>query len=203
MTGWTLPILGALATLVAANTAIALPSHAPPAFMTTTGPTSQPIGNYEFCESHFSECNVATDRPVRMRLTAARWSELLAINAKVNRTIKPATDMDVYGREEWWAYPVDEGDCEDLALLKRRDLIQDGWPVGALLMTVVKRENGEGHAVLTVLTDRGDLILDNLDGRVRVWSDTPYTFVKRQSEFNSGQWTAIEDTHVPLVGSTQ
>jgi len=54
-----------------------------------------------------------------------------------------------------------------------------------------------------VLTDRGDLILDNLDGRVRVWSDTPYTFVKRQSEFNSGQWTAIEDTHVPLVGSTQ
>ncbi len=60
------------------------------------------------------------------------------------------------------AYPPTAGDCEDIALLKRRDLIEKGWPVGALLMTVVRQANGEGHAVLTVLTDRGDLVLDNL-----------------------------------------
>ena len=33
--------------------------------------------------------------------------------------------------------------------------------------------------------------------------DTPYTFVKRQSEFNTGLWTAIDDSHTVLVGSTQ
>ena len=47
--------------------------------------------------------------------------------------------MEVYGREEWWTYPTRAGDCEDVALLKRLDLIEKGWPVGALLMTVVKR----------------------------------------------------------------
>ena len=203
MPGWALAILGALATLCVASGASALPSNAVQPFMTTGGPTSQPIGHYEFCETHYSECNVATSHAVRVHLSPVLWRELLGVNSKVNRDIEPASDMDVYGREEWWAYPVDRGDCEDLALLKRRDLIEDGWPVGALLMTVVKRANGEGHAVLTVLTDRGDLILDNLDGRVRVWSDTPYTFVKRQSEFNSGQWTAIDDSHTALVGSTQ
>jgi len=188
---------------LAAGSATALQSSASQPFMDTEGPTSQPIGHYEFCETHYSECSVSSDRALRVRLTPALWNQLLAVNAKVNHDIKPATDMEVYGREEWWTYPVDEGDCEDIALLKRRDLIEDGWPVGALLMTVVKRANGEGHAVLTVLTDRGDLVLDNLDGRVRLWSDTPYTFVKRQSEFNSGQWTAIDDTHTSLVGSTQ
>jgi predicted transglutaminase-like cysteine proteinase len=172
--------------------------------MTTGTLTSQPIGHFEFCESHLAECQVTSNRAVRVKLTVDSWNQLVAINAKINRQIEPETDMDLYGREEWWTYPTSAGDCEDVALLKRRDLIEQGWPVGALLMTVVKRVNGEGHAVLTVLTDRGDLVLDNLDDRILVWSDTPYTFVKRQSEFNSGQWTAIEDTRsLSLVGSTR
>ena len=32
-------------------------------------------------------------------------------------------------------------------------------------MTVVKDKNNEGHAVLTVKTDHGDFVLDNLHGR--------------------------------------
>ena len=98
----------------------------------------------------------------------------------------------IYGRPEFWAYPdkIGEGDCEDLALLKRRDLIKKGWPTGALLITVVRQRNGEGHAVLTVLTDRGDLVLDNLNPRVLVWNATDYEYVKRQSEYDSGQWVA-------------
>jgi predicted transglutaminase-like cysteine proteinase len=171
--------------------------------MTTGALTSQPIGHFEFCESHLAECTVISNRAVRIQLTPESWNQLVAINVKVNHQIEPATDMDIYGREELWAYPTVIGDCEDVALLKRFDLMDKGWPAGALLMTVVKRSNGEGHAVLTVLTDRGDLILDNLTDRVVVWSDTPYTFVKRQSEFNSGQWTSIEDTRAPFVGSTR
>ncbi len=63
-------------------------------------------------------------------------------------------------------------------LLKRRTLIQHGFPESTLLITVVRDENNEGHAVLTVRTDQGDFILDNKRRDVVRWADTPYTFVK-------------------------
>ncbi len=171
------------------------------AFMATAGRTSQPIGHYEFCQSHVAECTVKSSGSQRVRLTPQLWNELVAVNAEVNLAIKPATDEEIYGRPEVWAYPTTRGDCEDLVLLKRRDLIEQGWPVGSLLITVVRQTNGEGHAVLTVETDRGDLVLDSLQPRVLVWSDTDYQYVKRQSETNSGQWMALDDARTNLVGS--
>lgn len=171
------------------------------AFMPTAGRTSQPIGHYEFCQSHAAECNVRSTGSQRVRLTPQLWNQLVAVNAEVNLAVKPATDQEIYGRPEVWAYPGSRGDCEDLVLLKRRDLIEQGWPVGSLLITVVRQKNGEGHAVLTVETDRGDLVLDSLQPRVLVWSDTDYQYVKRQSETNSGQWVAIDDARTSLVGS--
>jgi predicted transglutaminase-like cysteine proteinase len=196
-------VTAATAIFAAHGVATAATSDGLSPFMATSGTSSQPYGHFEFCQTHPDECSIASASVDRVRITTARWKELIAINAKVNRSIAPATDMDIYGREEWWTYPGPEGDCEDVALLKRHYLIAKGWPVGALLMTVVRRPNGEGHAVLTVLTDRGDLVLDNLDGRIRLWTETPYAYVKRQSEFNSGQWTAIQDTRTPKVGSTR
>jgi predicted transglutaminase-like cysteine proteinase len=169
--------------------------------MATTGLTSQPIGHYEFCQSHVSECTVHTLRDPRVHLTPEKWNELVAVNADVNTSIKSETDEEIYGRPEVWAYPTTAGDCEDLVLLKRRDLIEKGWPTGALLITVVRQTNGEGHAVLTVLTDRGDLILDNLEAPVLLWSDTTYEYVKRQSEHDSGKWTGIDDGRSIEVGS--
>ena len=57
---------------------------------------------------------------------------------------------------EKWSYPDDGyGDCEDYVLLKRRLLAARGFPESTLLITVVRDENNEGHAVLTVRTDRG------------------------------------------------
>ena len=62
-----------------------------------------------------------------------------------------------------WDYPVDgKGDCKIYALFKRKLLIERGFPRQALLMTIVRDLNGDGHAVLTVKTDRGDFVLDNL-----------------------------------------
>ena len=170
-------------------------------FMTVGQGTAQPVGHFDFCHRHPDECAIRTAIDARVHLTDARWKQLVAVNTEVNRAIRPATDLDTWGREEWWEYPVGQGDCDDIMLEKRRDLIRDGWPVGALLMTVVRRQNGDGHAVLTVLTDRGDFILDNLDGAVELWSATEYRFVKRQSEYATGQWVAIEDDHPQLVGS--
>jgi predicted transglutaminase-like cysteine proteinase len=164
-------------------------------FMVTRGKTSQPIGHYEFCLRYRDECAVKSPSEERVQLTGERWNELVAVNNEVNVSIKPATDMEVYGRAEYWAYPVDRGDCEDYVLLKRRILIGKGWPTGSLLITVVRQRNGDGHAVLTVLTDRGDLVLDNREAHVLVWSETGYQYLKRQSEFDSGAWVAIEDGH--------
>jgi predicted transglutaminase-like cysteine proteinase len=76
-------------------------------------------------------------------------------------------------------------------LLKRRILIQRGWPATALLITVVRDESNEGHAVLTVRTDRGDFVLDNKVNHVKAWADTPYTFVKRQSARNPLVWISL------------
>ena len=69
---------------------------------------------------------------------------------------------------------------------------------------MVQQPNGEGHAVLTVRTDAGDYILDNLDERVLRWTDTPYRFLKRQAEANSGKWAGIaDDRDMMLVGSVR
>jgi predicted transglutaminase-like cysteine proteinase len=171
------------------------------AYMATTGRTAQPIGHFEFCREHAAECSVRSLTRARVALTPALWNQLVSVNASVNLAITPATDEEVYGRPEVWAYPVSRGDCEDLVLLKRRTLIEKGWPVGALLITVVRQQNGDGHAVLTVLTDRGDLILDNLQPRVLVWTETDYEYVKRQSELHSGQWMQIDDAPMTAVGS--
>jgi predicted transglutaminase-like cysteine proteinase len=171
--------------------------------MDITGRTSQPIGHFVFCQSHVAECAVRSRRDPRVRLTPRKWNELVAVNAEVNRQIMPATDEEIYGRPEVWAYPdkIGEGDCEDLVLLKRRDLIKEGWPTGALLITVVRQKNGDGHAVLTVLTDRGDLVLDNLNARILLWTATAYEYIKRQSEYDSGEWVGIDDASGIAVGS--
>ncbi len=175
------------------------------ATMDITGKTSQPIGHYVFCQSHMAECMVKSRGNPRVRLTPKKWNQLVAVNAEVNRDIISATDEQIYGRPEWWAYPdkIGEGDCEDFVLLKRRDLMRKGWPAGALLITVVRQRNGDGHAVLTVLTDRGDLVLDNLKSRILVWNQTDYEYVKRQSEYDSGQWVGIDDGSGIAVGSVR
>lgn len=170
-----------------------------PAFAQTAGPTSIPIGHSEFCKAHRSEC-VANGRVTAVEeLTDSRWQTLVAVNDRLNREIVPVTDADLYDVEELWTYPDGYGDCEDIALAKRRELIAAGWDASTLLMAVVRERNGDGHAVLMVRTDRGDLVLDNQDGMVRVWSETPYQFIKRQSQQNAGEWVDILDNRVVRV----
>ena len=126
-------------------------------------------------------------------LSADKWQQLLSVNSYFNTSIVPETDQQLYHVAEYWTYPHGYGDCEDIALAKRRQLIALGWPVSTLLMTVAKEGDGEGHAVLMVRTDRGDFILDNQDSTIRDWKDSPYHFLKRQSQANAGQWVSIAD----------
>jgi predicted transglutaminase-like cysteine proteinase len=127
-------------------------------------------------------------------LSARAWKDLVRVNNRVNETIKPMTDLDHYGVVEKWTYPDDGyGDCEDYVLLKRRILIDAGWPREALLITVVRDAKGDGHAVLTVKTDRGELILDNQRAEIVPWYESGYRFVKRQSQSNPNVWISLGD----------
>ncbi|MFZ2101767.1 MAG: transglutaminase-like cysteine peptidase [Oricola sp.] len=155
--------------------------------------TSQPIGHYEFCQQVPAECRANGSDTTADKLTQASWKALLEINARVNTMIAPRTDIEMWGREEIWSYPVKFGDCEDYVLLKRHELIEAGFKPGNLLITVVMQPNGDGHAVLTVRTDHGDFILDNLVGAVLDWRDTRYRYLKRQSTANAGKWVDIID----------
>ena len=167
-----------------------------PAFAPTTGATSVPIGAAEFCKAHRDDCGPSARMVEAETLTEANWRQLVSINDAINASIIPVTDEDLYRVSEYWTYPNGQGDCEDFALEKRRQLIANGWSPSALLMTVVRQQNGEGHAVLMVRTDRGDLVLDNQIGQILVWKDTSYQFIKRQSQTDSRKWVGIDDTRV-------
>jgi predicted transglutaminase-like cysteine proteinase len=178
----------------------AMPASQSGPSMVVGGVTSQPIGHYDFCQRYPGECGPNVDlMPVRM--SDANWVTVNAVNLQVNTTIIPATDMEVYGKEEYWAYPVTAGDCEDFALLKRRILIQRGFSPSNLLMTVVRKPDGEGHAILTLRTAQGDYELDNLSDDVKLWYQTPYSYIKRQASYNAGRWVTIENGRDVLVGA--
>ena len=168
---------------------------------TAAGTTSIPVGHAVFCQSHPDECRANAQMVPAVSLSNDLWQQLLAVNAHVNATIVPVTDQDLYQVTEFWTYPNGYGDCEDYALAKRRDLINAGWPASTLLMAVVKQANGEGHAVLMVRTDRGDLVLDNQIGTVDLWNATPYKFIKRQSQANAGQWVDMIDNRDVVVAT--
>lgn len=164
-------------------------------------PTSIPVGAADFCKSHASDCQPYRQVVQAMPLSPALWQQLLEVNAKYNQQIVARTDEELYKTIEFWTYPNGYGDCEDYALAKRRELISLGWPASTLLMTVVRKPDGEGHAVLMVRTDRGDLVLDNLEGLIKVWKDTPYKYLKRQSQRGLATWVDIYDNRPVRVAS--
>lgn len=161
---------------------------------TVGGTTSIPVGHAEFCQHRPDECRANPDPVAAVSLTEGLWQQLLAVNTGINQAVVPVTDQELYQVAEFWTYPNGYGDCEDYVLAKRRELISAGWPASTLLIAVVKQANGEGHAVLMVRTDRGDLVLDNQIGTIDLWNQTPYKFIKRQSQANAGQWVDMIDT---------
>ncbi len=189
----------ALAGLLGLTTVV----NATGSFMVTGARATQPVGHYEFCKQVPKECQQKSPKRPPVELSRGLWAALVKVNDTVNAIVEPRTDLEMWGREEVWSFPDGEGDCEDYALEKRRRLIAIGVPAGNLLMTVVRQRNGDGHAVLTVRTGTGDFVLDNLETRVLAWKQTGYTFLKRQSETNSGVWVKVNDGHAEAVASVR
>lgn len=167
--------------------------------------TRPPVGYVQFCDTFPDDCGPFAKGSMRVHLTSDTWEQLVDVNDHVNTTIAPATDMELYGVPEWWTYPVDAGDCEDYVLLKRRMLMELGWPASALLITVARDTDGEAHALLTVTTTAGDLILDNQNAEIRLWHDTRYSYLMRQSNRDPNVWVSLRDDRVrpqaPVAGT--
>jgi len=182
-----------------------LPSIGQPVYVAVGEPTRSPIGWVDFCIENKAECATTPSAPRDIVFTTKVWTDLVRVNAWVNDAVKPMTDMEHWGVVERWSYPDDGyGDCEDYVLLKRRLLMQAGWPREALLITVVRDKKGDGHAVLTVKTDRGEFILDNQEPQILPWNKTGYRFVKRQSQSDPNVWVLLgEPRMAPAIVSAR
>ncbi|MBO9545333.1 transglutaminase-like cysteine peptidase [Caulobacter sp.] len=117
------------------------------------------------------------------------------VNQTVNREVKKASDLDLYGMPEYWSLPrlIDGklyGDCEDYALEKRRRLIAAGVPEAAMSLAVAVTARGESHAVLMISLKSGDMVLDNLTPWATPWEDLNYRWVQRQVP-GTALWTTV------------
>lgn len=168
------------------------------------GETKIPIGWIDFCNRYPRDCATEPMAPRSVTLTNDAWRTMVQVNARVNASIEAVTDFDHWKIAERWDYAEDgRGDCEDYVLVKRRDLIRAGFPRQSLLVTIVRDEKNEGHAVLTVKTDRGDFILDNQEDKILPWTATGYRFVKRQSQEDPNNWVSIGDAVAPAATASR
>lgn len=143
-----------------------------------------------FCNHYASLCNTRSGAKV-VQLTGEKRKQLQAVNMSVNSSIRQQSDMQTNGVDDLWTVPTKAGDCEDFAILKKRELMRRGWPAASLLLTVARLPfSNEGHVVLTARTSDGDLILDSRSNSVRDWSSTSYRYYARQSQTSAG-WERI------------
>ena len=164
--------------------------------------TTPPSGWLQFCADNPDECRPVT-APRDVTLTPDLFQQLFSINAYVNNRVKWTGDTELYGKTERWAYPLDRGDCEDIVLLKRRMLAEAGWPMSTLLITTVEERRADKgrHAVLTVRTDRGELILDNQTPEILFWYETNYRYLARQTPTDPNVWVSFR-TEQPRPDTT-
>ena len=177
--------------LVGATLSPAAASPAPTA-MRDDGYTLAPFSFAKFCLDYPRECP-ASGGAARVALTPARMAQLDEVNRVVNGAIIPTPET---SKLRYWHLNVAAGDCNSFAIQKRHDLLQRGWPAGALALTVARTASGEGHLVVTVRTDQGDLVLDNLRSRILSWRQTGYHFIMRQSAANPQFWVELHGGQV-------
>jgi predicted transglutaminase-like cysteine proteinase len=151
-----------------------------------------PFAYIQFCAHHRSQCaNTSGKLAMKngaVKLTSKLQNQLASVNNRVNSRMKPKADK---GADKW-AIGGKTGDCEDFALTKRAMLIAAGWPSRALSLTVVKTAWGEGHAVLSVHTSSGTMVLDNLARGVKPLRSAGYRIVAMQGG-SSMAWSRRAD----------
>jgi predicted transglutaminase-like cysteine proteinase len=167
-----------------------------------------------------SDMPVATPpkvKPVRpiagFAATPADIQTVNRVNRQINRAMVGVTDQLAFGRNEFWTLPLSApevrsvrtkplADCEDFALEKRRALIAAGIPESAIYLAVAVSPRTSLHAVVIVATDRGDLVLDNLNDWLLGYQETGYTWVKRQATTSLLDWADAPVSSSTLTPAT-
>jgi predicted transglutaminase-like cysteine proteinase len=156
-----------------------------------------PVAATEIASAQFAQVQTFQATSASAWSTRAEREQLKLlnlVNQSVNRNVRKASDLDLYGMPEYWSLPrvIDGklyGDCEDYALEKRRQLVEAGVPESALSMAVAVTARGESHAVLMISLKSGDWVLDNLTPWATPWEDLNYHWVERQVP-GTALWTS-------------
>lgn len=113
--------------------------------------------------------------------------KLNRVNEFFNRRIQADEDMKIWGRQDYWATPLEtlgkgQGDCEDFTIAKYFTLIALDLPVTELRLIYVKARIGgpssnlmQAHMVLAhyAMPNAEPLVLDNLITDIRPASRRP------------------------------
>nr|ABD47320.2 Orf1 [Rhizobium leguminosarum bv. trifolii TA1] len=156
-------------------------------YISEKGKIIPPFAQVLFCAQNPTECR-DNNGPAVVALTDEQMLQLKNVNTSVNRTMIGRNDPGNELNGDVWKVNVRSGDCEDFALTKRSRLIEMGWSSRALRIATAYTSSGEGHAVLVVRTDKGDLVLDNRKSSIKNWRDTDLRWDKIQSGTDPYGW---------------
>ncbi len=189
-----------------ARLSITMAETLPPSASTMSTAFSQapaPAGFISFCLRQPEQCARPDNPDALVQMTTQNWQTMMAVNRTVNAAILPADDVRHYGRAEYWSIPDDGyGDCEDYALTKRKVLAEAGMPTAALRIAIVIAPREGRHAVLTVATDRGDYVLDNLTDTILPWNRTDFAWQERQDFSHASGWIAMNAPPLQTAANT-
>lgn len=147
-----------------------------------------PGGWLNFCMAHLAACR-PTAEVRQVELTPERFAMIRRVHREVNQAIKPATEP--AGRDLWQIAPS-AGDCDDYALTKQALLRAAGLPSGAVRLATVRLADGQHHALVTVETDRGTLVLDNLEPDVVPFAATRYRWMRLEEPGAAFSWLELQ-----------
>jgi predicted transglutaminase-like cysteine proteinase len=164
----------------------------PPAPIVEAGPALAPFQHVRFCLRYPSECKSDPTEISQIDLNAANTELLKRVNNDVNAAIIPTVKDHGPELNEGWTIAPSAGDCNDYAVTKRHELLQSGLPAKALRLSVVKTASGIGHLVLVVMTNKGELVMDNLTETIRPWRSTEYHWLKIQSASDARFWYEVK-----------
>ncbi len=159
------------------------------AFIKVISASPPPSGAKQLCRQYSWAC---ANKGVVSLSSAQELQLVKKINRRVNASTREVTDQSQYKTRELWALPTSRGgDCEDFALLKKRDLINAGINPRKLLLATVLDTKRSAHAVLIYRSSQGDVVLDNLTNRVKPWAATNYLFLRMQDPNQPKKWVGV------------
>jgi predicted transglutaminase-like cysteine proteinase len=147
-----------------------------------------PAGWLNRCMADPAPCRASSER-TEIDPTSAAMALIGQVQREVNRRIVPRNEPP--GRDLWELAPT-AGDCEDYALTKQARLRAAGLPAASVRLATVRLESGEHHAVATVETTRGTLVLDNLRPDPMPLASLNYRWLRVEDPGHELRWKELQ-----------